>query len=275
MKNQQIHVGEEQLIEEEYLNELLHYQAQFKMVPKISQLIEMVIDAISALKMGNLPPRLPVLEIDEAMIADLQQSVLARYPNQPELGNAFWQTQINALSELDFLFRHFRDFIIEQFSMYGYISAPWIQALSKYLNGRTTLELMAGRGYLTAGLRACNQDQLIVAIDNATWINQPDVRHQSEITAVEHLDVQLALEKYGAQSEVIIMSWAPDTSEIDVAVLEWIRMHFKGELIVIGELEGATNSKKFWQTAQITPIKSLNDRYPSFDLIDEKTYHVE
>ncbi|MDR3242123.1 MAG: SAM-dependent methyltransferase [Lactobacillaceae bacterium] len=275
MKNQLIKIGGGQLIEDDYLSELLRYQEQFKNVESVRDLIGQVVEAIQALAQGYLPPALPFLEINENMVGDVQKAVVEEFPNDPVKGNQRWEELIDALEELDYQLHHFRDFLIEQFSMYGYVSTPWIQEVAKYLHGRSVLELMAGHGYLTAGLRAINPEQKIIAVDNEDWRNQPDPTHAKPVTDIEVLDALTAVNKYAQEVEVIVISWAPDTDETDWQILEQLRNDFAGEILIVGEYQGATNSRRFWNEAKLTELEKINQKFPSFDLIDEKMHRVE
>ncbi|MDR3191347.1 MAG: SAM-dependent methyltransferase [Lactobacillaceae bacterium] len=279
MTNHQIRFGaERQLAGDEYLSELLHYQQLYQAVPTIETLLADAIKVIQSLHAGYLPPLLPVLELPETVVAEVAEYVLAKYPKQQSAGNRLWQKLTEPLEEVDYLLRHLRDKLISDYSMYGYVSDTWVRDLASYLAGAPVLELMAGHGYISAGLRELDYEQKIIATDNLAWLDQPDLQTAQPVTAIENLDALAALDKYGAQVQFVLLSWAPDTTEADWEVLHYIRdnqARFNFELIVIGEKDGATNSAKFWQDARLTEIASLNVHHQSFDLIDERVYLVQ
>ncbi|WPQ67762.1 SAM-dependent methyltransferase [Weissella paramesenteroides] len=263
-----------QLAEIDYLSELLSYQSLFKEIQSVSALIHQVQQAIQAINSGYLPDQLPQLAITDAMIADVQNNVLNKFPNQPSKGNALWGQMAEALGNIDFLVRHLRDALIEYFSMYGFVSTPFVQDLSYYTAGYPVLELMAGHGYLSAGLRACQPKQTIIATDNKSWRHQPGVTLRQPVTKVKKMSALSALANYGDSVAVILMSWAPDTSEDDWEVLQAIRTQYRNKkFLVIGEENGATNSKAFWSEAKLKPL--LNTHHQSFDLINEQVFEVE
>ena len=263
-----------QLAEIDYLSELLSYQSLFKEIQSVSALIHQVQQAIQAINSGYLPDQLPQLAITDAMIADVQNNVLNKFPNQPSKGNALWGQMAEALGNIDFLVRHLRDALIEYFSMYGFVSTPFVQDLSDYTAGYPVLELMAGHGYLSAGLRACQPKQTIIATDNKSWRHQPGVTLRQPVTKVKKMSALSALANYGDSVAVILMSWAPDTSEDDWEVLHAIRTQYRNKkFLVIGEENGATNSKAFWSEAKLKPL--LNTHHQSFDFINEQVFEVE
>ena len=277
--NQTIRFGSgRQLTEIDYLSELLPYLDRYQNIPTIKHLIEQAVATINDLNNGILPSTLPTMEIPESVVAELEQYVLKAYPNDATKGNALWQTLTEPLADVDFMLRHLRDALIEYFSMYAYVSNAFIQELSAYTNGLPVLEIMAGHGYISAGLRAVAPAQTIIATDNEDWRTQPDPTTAKPVTDVENLDAIAALDSYGENVATVIMSWAPDTTDADWQVLQYIRdnrYRFDFDLLVIGEKDGATDSDVFWQEATLHEVSELNAHHTSFDLIDERVYVVE
>ena len=66
------------------------------------------------------------------------------------------------------------------------------------------------------------------------------------------------------------------SQETDWEVLQLLRQDYPDvKLLVIGEKDGATDSKKFWQNAQLSQdekLQKVNRQLHSFDLIDEQVY---
>ncbi|MCT0021590.1 SAM-dependent methyltransferase [Weissella cibaria] len=277
--NQTIRFGSgRQLTEIDYLSELLPYLDRYQNIPTIKHLIEQAVATINDLNNGRLPSVLPTMEVPESVVAELEQYVLKTYPNDATKGNALWQTLTELLEDVDFMLRHLRDALIEYFSMYAYVSNEFIQDLSAYTNGLPVLEIMAGHGYISAGLRAVSPAQTIIATDNEDWRTQPDPTTAKPVTDVENLDAIAALDSYGENVATVIMSWAPDTTDADWQVLQYIRdnrYRFDFDLLVIGEKDGATDSDVFWQEATLHEVATLNAHHTSFDLIDERVYVVE
>jgi hypothetical protein len=278
MTNQLIKIGGgEQLIENDYLNELFHHYRQCE-VPQIKDLLHKAIVTIESLQQGYLPDELPTMEVPESIIEDIQAYVLGKFPTDQVAGNALWQRLTEPLEEIDYLLRHLRDELIDDFSMYAYVSSPFVRDLANFTNGEPVLEIMAGQGYISAGLRALNPNQTVWATDNEDWRDQPDATKSEPVTAINVMTAIAAIEKYGELVSTVIMSWAPDTTEDDLAVLDFIRANayrFDFDFIVIGEQDGATNSRAFWSAAKLKKVPELNQHHQSFDLIDEQVFLVE
>ncbi|WP_270321547.1 SAM-dependent methyltransferase [Weissella confusa] len=277
--NQAIRFGSgQQLTEMDYLGELLPYLGRYQNIPTMANLMQQAIDTLEQLNAGYLPAALPTMEVPESVIPELQIYVLAQYPDNADAGNALWLELTEPLEDIDFLLRHLRDALIEYFSMYGFVSSDFVRDLSAYTDGQPVLELMAGHGYISAGLKAIAPEQKIIATDNEDWRTQPDPTSAKPVTDVENMDAIAALDMYGENVSTVIMSWAPDTTDADWQVLQYIRdnqYRFDFDFIVIGEKDGATDSDVFWHEAELEEVPALNAHHHSFDLIDERVYLVK
>ena len=277
--NQAIRFGSgQQLTEMDYLGELLPYLDRYQNIPTMANLMQQAIDTLEQLNAGYLPAVLPTMEVPESVIPELQNYVLAQYPDNADAGNALWLELTEPLEDIDFLLRHLRDALIEYFSMYGFVSSDFVRDLSAYTDGQPVLELMAGHGYISAGLKAIAPEQKIIATDNEDWRTQPDPTSAKPVTDVENMDAIAALDMYGENVSTVIMSWAPDTTDADWQVLQYIRdnqYRFDFDFIVIGEKDGATDSDVFWHEAELEEVPALNAHHQSFDLIDERVYLVK
>lgn len=277
--NQAIRFGSgQQLTEMDYLGELLPYLDRYQNIPTMANLMQQAIDTLGQLNAGYLPAALPTMEVPESVIPELQNYVLTQYPDNADAGNALWLELTEPLEDIDFLLRHLRDALIEYFSMYGFVSSDFVRDLSAYTDGQPVLELMAGHGYISAGLKAIAPAQKIIATDNEDWRTQPDPTSAKPVTDVENMDAIAALDMYGENVSTVIMSWAPDTTDADWQVLQYIRdnqYRFDFDFIVIGEKDGATDSDVFWHEAELEEVPALNAHHQSFDLIDERVYLVK
>ncbi|MGX7051855.1 methyltransferase domain-containing protein [Leuconostoc palmae] len=185
----------------------------------------------------------------------------------------FTEKQILAdtrLMALDDLLSEFRQLLITEFGVWFVPNYLWLHDLKQFINNRRTLEIMAGNGLISAGLRQLGCP--ITAIDNFKWQCQ-DVNAPNLWTNVIQEEALMALKKY--QYDVIIMSWAPDTNDDDFSILNYLKKHeFSGDFIVIGEPFGHTNSSQFWQSAKLNKNELLNKNYHSFDTIDDHIYLI-
>lgn len=276
MSEQQLSFGPGRQLEYiDYLDALADFLLEFQNVPTVKQKISLAQQSVRAINQGLYPPTLHAMEITSDDILAVQAAILARYPNDPEHGNQVWADQREVLEQVDYCLQNIRDEFIEDFNMYAYLTPQFLTALSQYLNGRPTLEIMAGQGYLSAGLQALQPNQKLYVTDNQDWLNQPITAVQPVID-VESLSALEAIERYGTEVEVVLMSWAPDTSEIDWQVLQLLRQKYPSlEFLVIGERDGATDSRTFWQNAKLKDLTAINATRPQFDLIDEKIYRVQ
>lgn len=259
-----------------YISEMLTYRSLFDDYPQIEFLINNVIESDHLIKQGLLPQDLPELILpDDSQDQIFKQINLKFKPGDPQ-GDAIWNQLSEALPKLDKQLRSFRDYLEEEYGMWAYISAPFVKGLAEYIGNDAALEIMAGNGYISKGLK--DQGVTIFPTDNLAWVSENQTGNH-QLIPVEKLDALAAIDKYKDQVKYVIMSWSPDKDPIDVAVLNAIRKADNDlELIVIGEKNGATNSKEFWQQAHFIKTdaaRKLNDHHQPFDLIKDQVYLVD
>lgn len=258
-----------------YIEQLMRYRDLFDDFPQIKFLVNNVLESDRLIKNGLLPQPLPKLMLPDNIQDLIFAKVNAQYPKGNPDGDRLWDQYSEALPKLDRLLRNFRDYLEETYGMWSYVNAPYVKALSDYLAGAPVLEIMAGNGYISKGLRNLNPSQKIYTTDSTTWTKENETGKHA-VTAIEPLDALDAIKKYGHDVAFVIMSWSPDKLTIDYDVLKLLRQDYPAvKLLVIGEKDGATNSKLFWQQAQLSQddaLQKVNTQLHSFDLIDEQIY---
>lgn len=261
-----------------YISELMSARDLFDDFPEIKYLINNAMESDRLLKSGLLPQPLPTLLLPDDIQDTIFNQVNQQYPKDDPRGDQLWNKYSAALPKLDRALRNFRDYLEDTYGMWSYVNAPFAKALADYLNGSPVLEIMAGNGYISKGLRNNNANQQIYTTDSQAWTKENETG-KHPVTKIEKLDAISAIKKYGDQVEYVIMSWAPDKGETDWDVLQLLRQNYPDvKFLVIGEKNGATNSKKFWQEAQLSQdeeLQKVNQQLHSFDLIDEQIYLVK
>ena len=262
--------------ESNYIAQMLKYRDQFAAYPQVKFLINNVIESDHLIKQGLLPQDLPELMLPDDIQDQIFKDINGRFkPGDPK-GDQLWNELSDALPKLDKQLRSFRDYLESQYGMLAYISAPFIKDLADSIGDSPVLEVMAGNGYISKGLNDLGVK--VFPTDSLEWVDENQTgKHQ--LIPVEKLDALAAIAKYQSQVKYVIMSWSPDKQTIDVDVLNAIRKADNDlELIVIGEKNGATDSKAFWQQAHfIKPetAKQLNRHHQPFDLIKDQIYLVD
>lgn len=261
-----------------YISELMRDRDLFDDFPEVKYLINNALESDRLLKNGLLPQPLPTLLLPDDIQDTIFKQVSQQYPQGDPRGDQLWNKYSAALPKLDKSLRNFRDYLEDTYGMWSYVNAPFAKALADYLNGAPVLEIMAGNGYISKGLRNNNANQRIYTTDSQAWTRENETG-KHPVTTIEKLDAISAIKKYGDQVDYVIMSWAPDKEEVDWDVLQLLRHDYPDvKFLVIGEQDGATNSKKFWQEAQLSQdegLQKVNQQLHSFDLIDEQIYLVK
>ena len=140
-----------------YIEQLMTYRDLFDDFPQIKFLINNVLESDRLIKNGLLPQPLPKLLLPDNIQDIIFKKVNEQYPQGNPEGDRLWNRYVDALPKLDRLLRNYRDYLEATYGMWSYVNAPYIKALSEYLHGRPTLEIMAGNGYISSGLRICGQ----------------------------------------------------------------------------------------------------------------------
>lgn len=214
--------------------------------------IRVVQQILAAIKQHELPDQLISLEFSETELVDN----LGKYPQL-----------LTFESELLDL----RQLLVEKFGIWHLFSRRWVQDLKYFINAEQTksLELMAGNAVLTKFVPNMR------ATDNLDWKGQ-DNEHPHPWTTVENSDALVAVQKYYRVVDNIVLAWAPDQDEIDWHILQFLRQQkWAGKFIVIGEKNGATNSKAFWQNSHLTLVAELNRNHPQVDFINDQVFLVK
>ena len=144
----------------------------------------------------------------------LQRLAVHKLPQKQLPNLSFTEKQIlknPSLMPLDDLLSNFRQWLITQFGVWYLPNLKWLADLNHFIAGRRVLEIMAGNGLITYGLRALG-NELVTATDTFQWQEQ-DIEIADPWTQIIPLDAEIALQNISY--DVVIMSWAPDTEQTD------------------------------------------------------------
>ncbi|AUI72770.1 hypothetical protein COSHB9_12440 [Companilactobacillus alimentarius] len=209
----------------------------------------------------------PKFQLSEKEITNyMQQNVT--------LNESEFETMSQNLEKLDHDLGEFRTYLQTRFGYWATITQDFVEQLTIDFPEQSFLELMAGNGYLSKGLRDLKVETYCT--DDRSWAKH-DQTGNLLVTDVEKLDALSALNKYGHKVDNVILAWSPDREEIDVRILQRIR-ELDVNFLVIGEKYGATNSRTFWDKAELVDdvrIKQVNRVYSRYDLVHDQLYLVK
>ena len=160
--------------------------------------------------------------------------------NQKQIPNSYPEYMFNNINKWSL-----RDKFIKQMG-FSLVSFDWIIPLSKWIGSRKCLEVMSGTGSLSFALKQQGTD--IMATDDFSWTGQNNWNQNKNYwTNIENIDAVKAVEKYGKEVNVIIMSW-PYMDDIAYKVLLKMReVNPFCIMIFIGEgYGGCTASDEFF-----------------------------
>lgn len=135
---------------------------------------------------------------------------------------------------------------------YTMVTHEFCKALSTYLGNAKVLEIMAGNGILSYGLRQYGTN--IIATDIAPW----DFPLKPWIPDIEPIDGIQAIQKYAHMVDYIIVSWPPMNAELTHIILALKQIKdINLKIIYIGEdCGGCTADSAFWELVE--PVRDNN-----------------
>lgn len=134
---------------------------------------------------------------------------------------------------------------------WGSFEPPFLDELVVWIDGRSVLEVFAGNGLFASKLR-----QRGVSIRPTTIFQSHDGHERGMHCEVEEMRATEAVNRYGAQSDILLMSWPVPTEDAAAASYLW------GEekpVIFIGEVTdlkirqlGGCASDSFFEMTKVT-----------------------
>ncbi|WP_390409658.1 SAM-dependent methyltransferase [Lacticaseibacillus jixiensis] len=177
------------------------------------------------------------------------------------------------LHTVDALLRNFRQYCAYHFGMWAAVNQQLFATWTRLFGPLRYLEVAAGNGYVSAGLQAAGN--AVITTDPLSWTKE-NATGRKPLVPVLPYTATTALWRYGSQVDAVVMAWSPDRDPNDAHFLQVLRQHYPNLLFfVIGERNGATNSRLFWSQAQFVPerrLLALNRAFPQYDAINERIY---
>lgn len=234
---------------QKYLARLRYYDRMCGNLPMVHQKIAQVQAVVKAYSRHEIPQEVPKLSFS----AHYLELHMTKHPELFEL--------VSCLNDL-------RQVLIENFGIWHVFSRAWLASFKQQLEPGKTLVVMCGNAALAANLSN------VIAVDDFDWQAQDNTQPHPWCD-VKRADALVAVQKYYQQVDNIILEWAPETT-CDRAILDFLRAQkWPGDLIVIGEAKGATNSSQFWQTAKLSRPPAVNALHRPFDFIHDQVFWVK
>ena len=234
---------------QKYLARLRYYDRMCGNLPTVHQKIAQVQAVVKAYSRHEIPQEVPKLSFS----AHYLELHMTKHPELFEL--------VSCLNDL-------RQVLIENFGIWHVFSRAWLASFKQQLKPGKTLVVMCGNAALAANLSN------VIAVDDFD-LQAQDNTQPHPWCDVKRADALVAVQKYYQQVDNIILEWAPETT-CDRAILDFLRAQkWPGDLIVIGEAKGATNSPQFWQTAKLSRPPAVNALHRPFDFIHDQVFWVK
>ncbi|WEV40705.1 SAM-dependent methyltransferase [Lactobacillus sp. ESL0681] len=173
------------------------------------------------------------------------------------------------------LLNSLRQFLSINYGLWSLPNKITATAIKQQLNVHSALEIMAGNACWTKALTGVGI--ATVATDSLEWSKTSSTGSQP-FSKVLQLDASDAIKQFN-RVDLILCSWAPNFNQADLAAVRaWERYNPSAHLLFIGEKNGVTNSKQFWQKQNFNStqeLKLINQTFLSYDFINEQIFEIE
>ncbi|MGF9891279.1 hypothetical protein ABEX78_21705 [Priestia megaterium] len=124
--------------------------------------------------------------------------------------------------------------------MWGFVSWRWVLPLKDWIGNRKCLEIMAGRGWLSCALESQGVD--IIATDDFSWHREQFPEWNDTMTDVVNMDAVKSVKKYGADVDIVLVSWPTSDDSTYKVLKELNKVNPKALFVFIGELDSAISA---------------------------------
>ena len=160
---------------------------------------------------------------------------------------------------------------LQRFGVFSNYTKEFTDVFAEWIGNRKCLEVIAGAGILSYGLRLAGTDIIPTTLDIHGWVDYIDMRWVDDMEIIDCIE---AINKYRDEINVVIMSWPPFMEPLAYNVLMNIRDINKNReednqilLVYIGEgWGGATADDNFHESAEDvtdTTFNKVKDAFPT------------
>ncbi|MGR3741761.1 hypothetical protein [Companilactobacillus sp. DQM5] len=246
---------------EKYIEQVIKLSKKFEGIDEVDKRIELILNFDNALSKNIIPDEnlYSLVFSEEEILLILQK-----------------RFNLESLEELDRYLSYFRQYLQESYGYWATITKPFLNSFLDTFKFDRCLELMAGNAYISKYF--FDKNKLVYPTDSNAWSSSSNTG-KKQLIDVEKIDALDAFEKYYDKVDIIMLAWSPDFDEIDYQILQRYRK-IKGDkplFFIIGEIDGATNSDKFWGSVNIKEsslINKVNGFYSNYDIVDDHLYLI-
>lgn len=181
----------------------------------------------------------------------------------------------SALTAINNLFNNCRQYLSLEYGIWSIANLQTARLIKEKFEVKKALEIMAGNAYWSEALEEVGIKT--ISTDSLEWAKTSKTGSQP-FHKVLDMPATQAIEKY-RDVDLILCSWAPNFGQSDMkAVSAWQKYNKSSHLLFIGEQDGATNSREFWDRHWLkkTPeLVEINHSFQNFDFIDERIFEID
>jgi hypothetical protein len=162
-----------------------------------------------------------------------------------------------------------------QEGMFAFVSYKWLRPFCEWVSNRKCLEVMAGRGILSLGLRSLNTS--VIATDDFSWAIGNCSTWKHTVTEVINLSAIESIERYGSEIDILIMSWPPPKDTIAFECIKKLYQVNQNAIVCyIGEKPGGCTAEstffKHFKRVFDPKFKLAQNNYECWEGIKDQLY---
>lgn len=150
---------------------------------------------------------------------------------------------------------------------FALLSKEWIEPFAKWIGNKRCLEIMAGCGAMSYALKEYGVN--VKATDDFSWNGIGHWNDNDMWIDVENIDCVKAIEKYGKDIDIIIISWPYINKTAYESLLKMREVNPNARMIYIGEgWGGCTANDDFFENIEEIEdelIDYINSKYQTWD----------
>jgi hypothetical protein len=162
---------------------------------------------------------------------------------------------------------------IQQYG-FVFVSWDWIEPLVQWIGSKKCLEVMSGKGTLSYALRKKGVD--VIATDDFSWAKKEEFSSwKTTYTEIENIDAVEAVNKYGKDIDILIMSWPYMDNTAYIIIKKLNEINPNALVVYIGEgYGGCTANSNFFDCFEEIEDEFFNNqvtrKYKSFPSIYDR-----
>jgi hypothetical protein len=213
-----------------------NWQAEFKTSTDVTDMVTGEVHTFH----NTIKKRVPVVDEEVITYTDLTTPIFSWDSPIPDKMPVATDRLGDPL-DFDFISPRMKREVYLDHGMFAFVCWDWVNPFVEWIGDRKVLEIMSGAGWLSKALREKGVN--VIATDNLSWWKYHE---WTQVTKIEKINAIQAINRYGKDVEILIVSWPDMTPQAYRALRQIRRVNPKCLVVYIGEYDGCTADDNFF-----------------------------